>query len=241
MRIQCARRARSVVGLAALLIICGCASARYPAISDEGFPKLPGTGFDAAYLAEDSDLSAYSRFRVEPCSVSFRESWLRDQNYERELRDRVTTEDMRRIERDLAARCQAIFSDELAEMSEHPPAADEKARVLVLRPSIVDLDLAAPDILAPGRSRSYARSTGSMTLRLELVGASSGGVVGRIIDRRMAGDKGRATLATRSGNEAETNIVLRSWALLLVDFLESEHAPSRPSDSSRQAPSRNLR
>ena len=248
MRIGCSKRARHLVVLTALFLASGCATTRYPPVSEEGFPKLSGTGFDAAYLAENSDLGVFPRFRVEPCSVSFRDDWLRDQNYKRELQARITTEDMRRIERELADRCRTTFTNALAESSGASPAAEsEPARepeesgapsadadeiivippgVLVVRPAIIELDIAAPDVLTPGRSRSYTTSAGSMTLRLELVDASTGVVVGRIIDRRMAGDKGRPFLATRSGNVAETNVILRSWALLLVDLLERERASS---------------
>lgn len=195
----------------------GCVSTRHPAVSEEGLPRVPASRFDAVYLAGDFDPSSFGRFSVEPCAVTFRDHWLRDQNRKRGPRDRVTTANMRQIEEDMAARCRSVFAERLETTVDG--LEDGESALLSVRPAIVDLDVAAPDILTPGRERSYTTSAGSMTLVLELVEASSGAVLGRVIDRRSAADTGRVYQATSSSNMAEADRILRSWASRLVELL----------------------
>ena len=42
-------------------------------------------------------------------------------------------------------------------------------KVLILRPSIINLDIAAPDIMSAGMSRTYTTSAGQMTLLLDII------------------------------------------------------------------------
>ena len=74
---------------------------------------------------------------------------MRDQNIKRVPRKRITSDDMRRIEEELADSCRKIFVDALTKMTGTAPEEDAGPGVLALRPAIVDLDVAAPSFLTP--------------------------------------------------------------------------------------------
>ena len=55
--------------------------------------------------------------------------------------------------------------------------------VLLRRPAIIDLDIAAPDTMSAGRSRTFTTSTGAATLYIELFDSASGASIGRAADQ----------------------------------------------------------
>ena len=69
--------------------------------------------------------------------------------------------------------------------------------------SIVDLDIAAPEAGDIQRSRTYVRSAGSMKLVVELRDATSGAIVGRIIDYYQAPEFMEPQRATQVSNADE--------------------------------------
>jgi hypothetical protein len=94
--------------------------------------------------------------------------------------------------------------------------------VLALEPSIVDLDVRAPDISMrqPGITRTYVASAGEMTLNMALFDSGSNSQIGRVIDRRRAMERGQQLQWSSSiTNRQEANIMFRSWANALLDAL----------------------
>ena len=91
----------------------------------------------------------------------------------------------------------------------------------IVRPSIFDLDIAAPDILSSGRITTFTSSAGSMALRLEFLDSATGAIQGRIIDRRRASDTGRHRSATVVSNTAEADRILRLWASQVREYMET--------------------
>ena len=203
------------------LLGTGCASTRFPEVSQDDLVRVERTSNGAIYEAPDLDLREYAQIVVDPCTVRFRDNWERDQNRNREPARRVTTDDMQRIARELGGVCQSIFAAELAEVTPGGGDADEGAGILTVRPAIVDLDIAAPDLQTPGRERTYVTSAGRMTLRLELVDTASGAVVGRVIDRRQAIHTTTLRRATVVSNRNEAELILSQWAAMVRDYLET--------------------
>ena len=97
-------------------------------------------------------------------------------------------------------------------------------QVLVLTPSIINLDINAPDTMSAGRSRSYTTSAGEMTLSMDVSDATTGQVLYRIVDRRRARDTGRMEWTTSVSNKAEAERTLNRWADLLRQGLDSVRA-----------------
>ncbi len=205
----------SALILASLVATAGCTGmSGEPEVTHDGLVELPDAKMDTVYEKPGADLTAYTQYAVEDCSVSFRSNWLRDQNSGRRSMDqRVTEEDMNAIRGQLATLCDEEF---LAAMSREPayPLVDPSespAGTLVLRPSIINLDVTAPDTGMAGRSRSYTTESGEMTLFLELEDAATGDTLYRIVDRTRASTTMRMEWTNRVTNTADAKRILRAW------------------------------
>jgi hypothetical protein len=125
---------------------------------------------------------------------------------------------MQRISETLESTCRGVFAAELEWREPGDSGGRDRAKRLAVHPAIVDLDIAAPDIQAPGRQTDFTTTPARMTLRLEVVDPASGAVARRIVDHR----RSEATTARQSsivGNLAEVERILRQWAVLVREFL----------------------
>lgn len=203
------------------LLVIGCASSQFPAVSEDSLEKVAQTSFDAVYEAPAFDLEAFGQLDVEECTVQFRDNWLRDQNRNRGPSRRVTADDMKRIEEYLAKSCHQIFSTELEEVALDVDEASSLAGTLDVRPAVVDLDISSPDVQSPGRETSYSAIPVKMSLRLEMVNSVSGQVVVRVIDQRRADNTMSSRQTSSVGNMADAERILRHWAALVRARLET--------------------
>ena len=207
-----------------LAFLTACATTDAPATSPEGLVLQPDTKAGAIYLKPGASLKGYQVFGVTDCEVAFRKNWLRDQNSNRlDLSDRVTQEDVDRIKDALSEQCESAFR---AALQEAPPytVVDEfenGEQVLVLRPSIVNLDIAAPDTMSTGISRSYTTSAGEMTLILEMLDATTGELLVRVIDKKKGLESGRMQWTNSVTNRADADRALNSWAKQLRSALDN--------------------
>lgn len=183
--------------------------------SHDGLVLIPGTRFAQVYMRPDADLSSFTAFGLTPCQVAFRKNWQRDQNQSTiNLNSRVTQEDVTRIKDRLGAECDNTFRTALEQA---PPYKlvdqfNTGEHVLVLRPTIINLDIAAPDVMAAGRQRTYTTEAGEMTLVLEGVDGTTGETLVRVVDRRRSMDTGRLQWTNSVTNQAEARRILNRWA-----------------------------
>ena len=192
---------------------------KYPDATADGLVRGESDRLDAVYWQPGADLSGYSKIMIADCQVSFRKNWQRDQNRDRGLTDRVDAEDMERIRSDMAERFNAIFAKELQEEGAFEIVNTPGDDVLLLRPEIVDLDLFAPDVNAPNRTRTFTTSAGRMTLKMDLVDSATEALVGRVIDRRRAREDFDAQISNSVTNRVEMDRIMRRWARILRDAL----------------------
>ena len=197
-------------------------------ITFDGLERIEDAGVGMAYIDPDADFSVFQRVAILDPYVAFRSNWLRDMNRGRGRR--VSNRDMERIRDDMAALFRDVFTERLeAAGFQIVNAVDYD--VLTLRPAIIDLDVAAPDIQRGSRSRTYVASAGAATLYLQLVDSVSGDVIGRAADRRVARQPGgQITWSNRVSNVAEARRHLGVWADTLVDFLTSHYYQPVPGD-----------
>ena len=214
------------IGLLAIgiALVAACASTSTPEETYDGLVRVPEARFGDVYQLPGADLSGYRALGLAPCEVAFRKNWLRDQNSaSMDLGSRLTQQDVDSIRDALAAECDRYFREALLQAPAYDlvETFDNGEAVLVLRPSIINLDINAPDTMSPGRSRSYTTSAGEMTLSLEAVDGTTGQVLVRVVDRRRGSDSGRMEWTNGVTNRAEADRILRRWAKQLRSGLDA--------------------
>jgi hypothetical protein len=197
------------------VILSSCATMSPPTETFDGLVLVPNTRFAQVYMRPGADLSSFAAFGLTPCQVAFRKNWQRDHNQSTlNLSSRVTQEDITRIKDRLGAECDRTFR---AALEQAPPYTlveqfSNGEPVLVLRPAIINLDIAAPDVMVAGRQRAYTTEAGEMTLVLEGVDGTTGEILVRVVDRRRSMDTGRLQWTNSVTNQAEARRMLNRWA-----------------------------
>jgi hypothetical protein len=100
--------------------------------------------------------------------------------------------------------------------------------VLILRPAIVNLDIAAPDTMSAGRSTTFTDATGQATLFLELYDGVTNELLARVLDVEQAGTEGSFYIRNGVTNRADAQRMLAKWANLLGAYLENARASVAP-------------
>lgn len=190
--------------------------------SFDGLERVESSRIAIAYLAPDADFSVFTRVKILEPAVAFRANWQRDQNRNRTRN--ITTRDMERIKADVASLFQEVFAQRLT--SGGYEVTDEVADdVLIVRPAIIDLDIAAPETRSASAPRVFTASASAATIYVELFDAATGQIIGRGADRQATRSTGGfMTWSTRVTNVAEARSALDRWAGLLVDFLNERYA-----------------
>jgi hypothetical protein len=88
--------------------------------------------------------------------------------------------------------------------------------VLQLSPAVIDLYINAPDVMAPGRSRTYTVEAGEATLVLEARDSMSGALLGRVLDRRETNDTGHLSMSSSVTNIADFEMLFSQWAKIAI-------------------------
>lgn len=203
------------VGALALVTLAACTTPPAGTTTDDGLVLQTDSRFDELYLRPGTSLESFSNYGLETCEVSFRKNWRRDQNQQRpDVTSKVSQENADDIRASISTQCdkylRAAFSDEPT--INIVKTIDSAQNVLVLRPSVVDLNIHAPDTDAPGINRSYTRSFGEMTLVLEMTDAATGQVVARAVEKRRGHDRAFLQPTNRLTNKFETDRILRHWS-----------------------------
>ena len=200
----------------------------YPDQTDDGLDRVKSKKVDALYWKEGADLKPYTKVRIEDCSVSFRKNWMRDQNSDRMgVNNRITTEDMNKIQAGLAEMFMEEFTRILQEGG-YEVVEEDGEDVLLLQPAIVDLDVTAPDISMrqPGMVQTYTTSSGEMTLTMDFVDSSTNSLFGRVIDRREDNSAGQQIQWSNSiTNRSDALRIMRIWATSLVKAMDEAKEP----------------
>jgi hypothetical protein len=213
-----------LIGLCAVtLFACSATQTSAPPVSSDGLALVPNTKFQEVYRDANAELSGYTEIGLMPCKVAFKKNWMKDQNSSRmDLSSRVTQKDVDKIKDSLSTACDEKFRAALLEDPAYTlvDTFTEGEHVLVLHPSIVNLDINAPDVRSASMSRTYTTSSGEMTLKLELEDATTGATIARAIDRRRGLDTNRLQWSSSVSNSAEANSVLARWAKILREGLD---------------------
>jgi hypothetical protein len=218
-----------LVAVAVALVSAGALAKdkNLPETSPEGLVLQKGKAAKILYVRPGVDFSVYKRIAILECPVAFRKNWQKDQNSSRTgLSSQITAEDMDRIRKGLGEEFIKVFTDELQNKGGYPVVTTGGEDVLVIRPAIFDLDIAAPDKMTAGRSYTITESAGGMSLLLELYDSVSGQILARAVDRE---NDNSATLqfSNRVTNVAEADRILRRWASALRKRLDEVHGKGK--------------
>ena len=189
-----------------------------PAINDEGMELVKDSKLATVYADPGADLSIYNRIWLQDATVAFKKNWQRDQN--RSHRFKVRTEDMDRIQEDVATLFREVFTKELLDGG-YAMTEEIGDDVLLVKPAIVDLDVIAPDIQrTPGREYGFSESAGEMTLNLELFDSLTGDKIVKATDRQRDFRRGYLEWRTSVSNRSDARRMMTSWAKALRSTLD---------------------
>lgn len=183
-----------------------------PDVTVDGLHRVDGTKMALVYAQPGVDLSQYKRIYLVQPQVSFIKDWLNFQN--NTLRQRVTVDDMQRIKTELAALFMEVFKDELQNNGGYELVDFAAEDVLIVHPSIVDLNVISPDTPGTRNQRSAIASVGSMFLFMELIDSVTGDKLVKAMDNKY--DRTRTSRASNKvRNERAAREMLGEWAELL--------------------------
>jgi hypothetical protein len=189
-----------------------------PEISDDGLHLVEGSKMSIVYTEPGADLGIYKRIMLLTPEVAFKKNW--ERNLKSRSASKISRVNTKGIKKELAQEFEAIFAETLTNGGYElvDEAADD---VLLIRPSIINLDVTAPEQHGAGRSSSYTRSAGEMTLYIELFDSETGDLIAKALDRRIDNEnnQGFYTWASSSRNKQAAARILTGWANILLNAL----------------------
>ncbi|HET7085534.1 MAG TPA: DUF3313 family protein [Rhizomicrobium sp.] len=172
------------------------------------------------YLLPGANFQPYSKVLLDTTEVAFRKNWLRDYNQtNRSVSGRFSQDDVDRVSQQVSTSFGGILADEYQKAG-YQVVQSPGPDVLRIRTGVIDLSVTAPEVRSASRTRTASWEAGEATLVVEARDSQSGALLGRALDRRLAGDTTSAPFmrnATR--NKADFEILFRKWAKLSVEGL----------------------
>jgi len=184
-----------------------------PETSIEGLTLVEKDRRGEIYADPGADWSEYSQIQLQRATVSFRKNWKRDQN--RYDPFKVKDQDIEKVKSGLSDLFHDVFTEELSANGSYTMSESSGADVMTIKPRIVDLDIAAPDTMRAGMSKSYTEQAGRMTLMLEIYDSISGDLIAKVSHRQDAPRYGFMQWTTSVSNNAEARRMLQKWAAAL--------------------------
>ncbi|HEY6916144.1 MAG TPA: DUF3313 family protein [Allosphingosinicella sp.] len=206
------------VAVFALMAISAAPSLAKPPDTWDGLLKVNSKRLAAVYLLPDADFRGYTKIMIDKPEVAFKKNWVRDYNRDmRSLSGRVDDEDVRRA----IDGATAIFQEALADAYRkegYQIVSQPGTDVLRLSTAIINVDVTAPDVMRAGPSRTFAQEAGEATFVVEVRDSLTGAVLGRAVDRRLAGDT-MTLLRNSTTNRGDFEHLFDTWAKISAEGL----------------------
>ncbi len=214
--------------VSALLLLASVAAPaadqQYPPVSPDGLQLRKTLEYGAVYVKPGADFSKYKSIGLLECYVQFAKDWARNYNQQNEMNlgAQVTPEDETRIKNELSLEFNKVFVDVLGQNGDFQIATSQGPGVLMLRPSLLNLIVTAPDPDNAAPGVDVVASAGQVTLYLELWDGGTSTLLARVIDTQaddsMGGMPRQANSVT---NKAAADIILKRWADRLRKALDA--------------------
>lgn len=205
---------RSIAALA-LVFALGSAIAEDAPTSWDGLVQVQPRKMDAAYLMPGADFRPYTKVMLDPTEVAFRKDWKKDMNEGTSLSRQVTDQDAQKIIDTARSNFGDIFAEAFTKAGYQVVTA-AAPDVLRIRTGLANLYINAPDVSAPGRSRSFTANAGEATLIVEVRDSVTGALMGRAVDRRQTRDTGMQ-MATSVSNLSDFRMLFKHWATIAAN------------------------
>jgi hypothetical protein len=224
----------AVLVTASLLLLAAPArpaEQQYPQVSPDGLQLRKTLEYGAVYVEQGADFSQYKSVGLLECYVAFAKDWARDYNEnEPDLAAQVTPEDETRIKNGLSVEFNKVFVEELRKNGDFQVVTAQAPGVLMLRPSLLNVIVTAPDVNNPSPSVDMVASAGQMTLYLELWDGGTSTLLARVIDTEAdTSTGGFAKQANSVTNTAAADIILKRWADRLRKALDNARSAAAAS------------
>jgi hypothetical protein len=215
-------RAVRLAAVCAAVLLTGLApaisQAADPPATWDGLVLVKSKALERVYLLPGADFRNYTKVMLDPTEVAFKKDWVRDYNSSTMgMTQRLTDQQAQQILDAVRKGMGDIFAKTYTDAGYQvvqAPGPD----VLRVRTGVVNLDIAAPDVMTAGRSRVYSQDAGEATLVLEARDSQTGALLGRALDREAAGDS-RPYLRNSVTNVSDFSRMFERWAKASVDGL----------------------
>jgi hypothetical protein len=214
------------IALSLLLVAVGAAAAeKPPEVDAHGLHLVHNSELRLVYQLPGTDLSKYDKVILVDAYVAFKKGWKREHN---DGMSRVTNQEMEKIKARVAKEFRSAFTEELEKQGF--PVVDQTATgddVLIIRPAIINLDIAAPDPMSQiNNVRTVAPSAGQMTLYAEAYDSVSSQMIAKVMDPQAdRGFGGNMMAQTRGTNKLAEDRIVKIWADVLAKHMKDTTKP----------------
>lgn len=198
-----------------------------PQTTVEGLERVEDSELALVYVEPGVDFSQYKRIYLVDTYVAFKKNWRRDQNRSANPH-KISSSDMDKMKTELAGLFRDIFTQVLDDGG-YELVSERAEDVLIIKPAIINLDIAAPDSLSNNDQRTYSESPGEMTLYLELHDSVTDDLIAKAVDHQTDREIGYFQWQTRVTNRAAANRILTVWANVLKDGLDKARGSAEES------------
>jgi hypothetical protein len=212
--------------VAGMALSSGLALAAAPPTQWDGLTQVKSKRFAVAYVAPGVSFAQYHRVMIDPVEIAFQKNYVRDYNRDtRELGARIKDSDVERVVVDGSKRATMLFTKAFTDAGYQvvtAPAPD----VVRVRSGVVDIYVNAPDIQSAGRRTSAAPEAGHATFVVEARDSVTGALLGRVLDKRFAGDD-FTRIRSSVSNRGDFEQLFKGWAKKAVaGFGEIKQLPA---------------
>lgn len=197
--------------LASLVLVTQPAIAAAPPATWDGLVQVKSKRMQLAYLHPEADFSGYTKVLIDTPEVAFHKDWRRDYNSShRSLSSKVSDADVQAAVSKGVTAASEIFAKAFTKAGYalvDAPGPD----VLRVHVGIVNIRVTAPDQPRAGRVHTFASEAGSATLFVEASDSTTGALLGRAVDQRVAGDNPTAWRSAVT-NRADFEALVQNWA-----------------------------
>jgi hypothetical protein len=210
------------------------ALAAKPPTTWDGLLQVKSKRFDLVYLAPGATFTGYTKVMLDPTEVTFEKNWRRDYNSQgMSLSRDVSAKDEQKAIAGGIAAAQNIFTEEFTKGG-YPVVTEAGPDVLWLRTGVLDIRLSAPDTFEAGRTYTFANDAGEATYFVEVRDSLTGALLGRAVDRRLAGDN-TVGQRNRVTNRSDFRRLVTRWAELSIRGLNELKIRAPVDDAGRFA------